>query len=65
MKFKYVLRSWLIFDDIDYKPRINVPNENINETTENERYQHRDEAQYSEMETGTVMASYTGIIQLT
>ena len=43
VKFKYVLRSWLIFNDIDYKTRINVPNENINETTENERYQHREE----------------------
>lgn len=37
VKFKYVLMSWLKFNDTDYRIGINVPNENINETTENER----------------------------
>lgn len=36
-KFKQVLRSFLIFNDIDYRIRINIPNESVNETTEDER----------------------------
>ena len=42
-KFKHVLRSWLLFNDIDYKIRINIPNENVNETTEDERVPTSDE----------------------
>lgn len=42
-KFKHVLRSWLLFNDMDYKIRINIPNENINETTEDERVPTSDE----------------------
>ncbi len=42
-KFKHDLRSWLLFNDIDYKIRINVPNENVNETIENERVPTSDE----------------------
>ncbi len=42
-KFKHTIGSWLTFNDIDYKIRINIPNENINETTENERVPTSDE----------------------
>ena len=42
-KFKHTIGSWLSFNDIDYKIRINIPNENINETTENERVPASDE----------------------
>lgn len=42
-KFKHTIGSWLSFNDIDYKIRINIPNENINETTENERVPTSDE----------------------
>lgn len=31
------MRSWLLFNDVDNKIRINIPNENVNETTEDER----------------------------
>lgn len=42
-KFKHVLRSWLLFNDTDYKIRINIPNENVNETTEDETVPTSDE----------------------
>ena len=42
-KFKHTIGSWLSFNDIDYKIRTYIPNENINETTENERVPTSDE----------------------
>ena len=42
-KFKHTIGSWLSFNDVDYKIRINIPNENINETTENEKVPTSDE----------------------
>lgn len=41
--FKHTIGSWLSFNDVDSKIRINIPNENINETTENERVPTSDE----------------------
>lgn len=42
-KFRQVIRSWLVFNDIDYKIKINIPNENVNENTLNERVPTKDE----------------------
>ena len=42
-KFKHTIGSWLSFNDIVYKIRINILNENVNETTENERVPTSDE----------------------
>lgn len=42
-KFKQVIRSWLMFNDIDYRIKINIPNENLNETTIDERVPTREE----------------------
>ena len=42
-KFKQVIRSWLMFNDIDYKIKINIPNENVNETTLDERVPTKEE----------------------
>ncbi len=42
-KFKQVLRSWLMFNDIDYSININIPNENLNETTMDERVPTKEE----------------------
>ncbi|MEM0136481.1 MAG: site-specific integrase [Thermoplasmatales archaeon] len=36
-KVKQVIHSWLKFNDVDYKIRINIANERINETTMDER----------------------------
>ena len=42
-KFKQVIRSWLVFNDIDYKININIRNENVNENTLNERVPTKEE----------------------
>ncbi|MEM3226680.1 MAG: site-specific integrase, partial [Thermoplasmata archaeon] len=43
VKFKYTLRSWLIFNDIDYKMNVNIANEGENPMTMNERIPTKDE----------------------
>jgi len=42
-KVKQILHSWLKFNDIDYKIRINIANERINETTIDERVPTKEE----------------------
>ena len=42
-KFKQVIRSWLVFNDIDYRININIRNENVNENTLNERVPTKEE----------------------
>ena len=42
-KVKQVLHSWLKFNDVNYKIRINIANERINETTMDERVPTKEE----------------------
>ncbi|BAB59819.1 TVG0678044 [Thermoplasma volcanium GSS1] len=42
-KVKEILHSWIRFNDIDYKIRINIPNERLNETTMDERVPTKEE----------------------
>ncbi|MHB8361185.1 MAG: site-specific integrase [Thermoplasmataceae archaeon] len=42
-KFKQVIRSWLMFNDVDYRIKINIPNESVNETTMDERVPTKEE----------------------
>ena len=42
-KVKQILHSWLKFNDVNYKIRINIPNERINETTMDERVPTKEE----------------------
>lgn len=42
-KFKQVIRSWLMFNDIDYRIKINIPNEGVNETTMDESVPTKEE----------------------
>lgn len=42
-KYKDSIRSWLNFNDIEYKFKINIPNEKVNETTLDESVPTREE----------------------
>ena len=42
-KVKQIIHSWLKFNDVDYKIRINIANERINETTMDERVPTKEE----------------------